>query len=194
LDNPDDLARLFYLAILGLGILAFFLYGQRHRLGRSLQQLAIWAMVFIMVIIAYGFRDTLTTELFPARSVQVSENVVQLNRWRDGHFHADLRVNGELVRFMVDTGATEIVLSREDAEAAGLDTARLNYVGQAQSANGLVRTASVRLDSLAFGDLVDRGVPAAVSAGDMGVSLLGMAYLDRFERIEIQGDRMLLYR
>jgi aspartyl protease family protein len=194
MDNPDDVARLFYLTILGLGILAFFLYGQRQRMGKSLQQLAIWALILVMLIIAYGFRDTLTTELFPARSMQVSDEVFQLNRWRDGHFHADLRVNGEPVRFIVDTGATEVVLSRGDAEAAGIDTERLNYLGRARSANGIVRTAAVRLDSLEFGGLVDRDVPAAVSAGDMGVSLLGMTYLDRFRRIEIEGDRMLLYR
>jgi aspartyl protease family protein len=117
---------------------------------------------------------------------------IVLRRARDGHFHAEVGVNGHPVRFIVDTGATEIVLSRDDAAAAGIDTGALLYIGRARTANGIVRTAPVRLESLALGGRVDTGIRATVSEGDMGVSLLGMTYLERFSRIEIAGGEMRL--
>jgi aspartyl protease family protein len=192
-DNPDDQARLFYLAVLLAGMTFFLLWGRGNRLGRSLRDLAVWMLIFAMVVIAYGFRDTLRGQLFPAAMVQVGD-ALELRRGSDGHFHADLLVNGRPVRFIVDTGASDVVLSRSDAVAVGIDPDGLSYTGRAQTANGTVATAPARLGTIRLGDFVDEGVRASVSAGELGVSLLGMAYLDRFARIEIEGDRMRLYR
>ena len=193
-DNPDDVARLFYLLLLLMGLLGFFAIGGRGRgrLGASLQQALIWVLIFAMTIIAYAYRDTLRGALFPASAVQVAEGVVELRRERDGHFHATLEVNGAPVRFIVDTGASDIVLARRDAERAGIDVDALAFSGRAMTANGPVATAPVLLERVTFGDLDARGVRASVTAGALEVSLLGMAYLDRFARIEIVGDRMLL--
>ena len=77
------------------------------------------------------------------------------------------------------------MLSRRDAERAGIDVDALTFAGRAMTANGAVATARVRLGRVAFGDLVETGVPASVTAGALDFSLLGMSYLDRFERIEI---------
>ncbi len=145
-----------------------------------------------MTIIAYAYRDTLRGALFPASAVQIAEGTIELRRERDGHFHATLDVNGAPVRFIVDTGASDIVLARRDAERVGIDVAGLTFSGRAVTANGEVATAPVRLGSVAFGDLVDTGLRASVTAGALDFSLLGMAYLDRFEKIEIVGDRMVL--
>lgn len=192
--NPEDQARLFYLILLGLGVASFFLYGQRRRLGGMLRDVALWTMIFAMVVIAYGFRDTLRSQLFPASMVQISQDAIELRRGVGGHFQAQLEVNGKAVRFIVDTGATDIVLSRRDAEAVGIDVDALNFLGRARTANGTVATASVRLGVVRFGDLVDTDLPASVGGGALDVSLLGMRYLDRFARIEISGDRMVLTR
>jgi aspartyl protease family protein len=194
LRDPDTLMRLVYLVVLLVGIGGFFLWGSRGRLARSLRDLAVWALIFAMVIIAYGFRDVLREELMPASMVQVSPEVVELRRGSDGHFHATLEVNGTPVRFMVDTGASDMVLSRRDAERAGLGPEWLDYDRRALTANGPVATARVVLDEVRLGGFVDDDVPASVSAGTLDVSLLGMAYLDRFAGIEIAGDRMRLRR
>lgn len=190
---PDDTARLIYLVVLGLGIGFFFLYGRR-RWGRALRDIGIWALIFAMVIIAYGFRDTLRQELFPASMIQLEGGSIALRRGMDGHFRAELLVNDEPVRFVVDTGASDIVLSLRDAAAAGIDTGRLRFTGRARTANGVVATAPVRLRTLRFGDFADANVPASVNAGALETSLLGMAYLNRFARIEIAGDQMILHR
>ncbi len=191
-DNPDDVARLFYLLFLLMGLLGFFAVGGRRRLGATLQQLLIWLLIFAMVLIAYGFRDTLRGAVFPASAVRVAEGVIELRRGRDGHFHATLEVNGAPLRFIVDTGASDIVLARADAARVGIDVEGLVFSGRAITANGPVATARVRLDRVVLGGVAAEGLPASVTAGALDSSLLGMAYLDRFARIEIVGDRMLL--
>lgn len=192
--TPEDQARFFYLILLLLGIASFFLLGQRQRLSKSVRDLAIWALIFVMVIIAYGFRDTLRGALFPQSAVQLSAETLELRRRPDGHFHADVAVNDTRVRFIVDTGASDVVLSRADAARVGIDVDGLSFTGRARTANGVVATAPVRLGVVRFGGFTDIDVPASVNAGELESSLLGMAYLDRFERIEIAGDRMLLHR
>lgn len=193
-DNPWDQARFFYLVLLLLLVASFFLFGPRQRFSRSVRDFAIWVLIFAMVVIAYGFRDVLLASLFPQSALEVAGGALELRRAPDGHFHARADVNGTAVRFIVDTGASEVVLSRQDAARAGIDLAGLSFTGRARTANGLVATAPVRLDSLSLGGLVDRNVPARVNAGELDASLLGMSYLDRFASIEISGDRMLLRR
>ena len=103
-------------------------------------------------------------------------------------------MNGTPVRFVIDTGASDMVLSNADARAVGLDTDRLAYLGRAQTANGTVPIARVTLDSVALGDVTDRNVGASVNGGEMFGSLLGMSYLERFGRIEIANGRLILER
>ena len=115
-------------------------------------------------------------------------------RARDGHYYLTLQINGNPIRFVVDTGATEMVLTQADAARVGLDLDSLNYLGRANTANGEVRTAFVRLDQVALGGIVDQNVPAVVNEGEMEGSLLGMGYLQRWGRIEIAGGELVLTR
>jgi aspartyl protease family protein len=96
------------------------------------------------------------------------------------------------VRFVVDTGATHVVLTRADAARAGIDPDGLAYLGQARTANGIVRTAQVRLDSLSLGPVAMTDLRAVVNDGEMDVSLLGMSLLNRFEAVELRRDRLVL--
>lgn len=192
--DPDDQARLFYLVLLLVGLLAFLIVGQGHRLGRSLRDLAIWLLILAMVVIAYSFRDTLRMAVMPGAARLVEGGAVELRRGSDGHFHAVLDVNGHPLRFVVDTGASGIVLSRSDAAAVGIDPDALTFSGRALTANGSVATAPVRLAEVRFAEFTDRDVAAQVNGGALDQSLLGMEYLDRFARIEIEGDRMRLGR
>lgn len=192
--DPDTFARLVYLALLLAFVASFFLWGRRRRIGRSLRDLAIWALIFAMAVIAYGFRDTLRNELLPAAMVQVAPDAIELRRGSDGHFHATLEINGRGVRFLVDTGASDLVLSQRDAERVGIDPVSLAYLGTARTANGSVPTATVRLGLVRLGTFTDTDVRASVTESDLDSSLLGMSYLNRFSSIEIAGDTMRLRR
>ncbi|MBT3978500.1 MAG: TIGR02281 family clan AA aspartic protease [Rhodospirillaceae bacterium] len=100
--------------------------------------------------------------------------------------------NGARVRFMIDTGASDIVLSPADARAIGIDPATLRYTRVYQTANGLGRGASYRLETLAIGPIEFRDVAVSINQAEMNVSLLGMAFLDRLSTFEISGRRMTL--
>jgi aspartyl protease family protein len=113
----------------------------------------------------------------------------ELTRSPDGHFYADAQVNGARIEFMVDTGATIVALTREDAQSAGIalgsERAMVRGVG------GAVEVIPVTVDRIAIGALEARNVQAAV-VDDLGVSLLGQSFLSRVGSVEIRDDRMVL--
>ncbi|MEZ5885212.1 MAG: TIGR02281 family clan AA aspartic protease, partial [Paracoccaceae bacterium] len=112
----------------------------------------------------------------------------------DGHYYLTAEINGTKVRFMVDTGASDIVLTRQDAAHVGLNPDGLSYFGQARTANGTVATAPVVLNSLDLGPIHDENLRAVVNGGEMDQSLMGMAYLTRFARVELSRDQLILER
>ena len=194
--TDDDTMRLIYLGLLGGVIGGYFLLANRHRMGQLVQQAAIWALIFVGAVLVYGVWDDVSRTAMPRQEVLSDEDgtVVEIPRSRDGHYHMVLGVNGEPVRFVVDTGASDLVLTQVDAERVGIDPDALRYLGRAFTANGEVRTADIRLDEVALGGLVDRDVRAVVNEGAMTQSLLGMSYLQQFGRIEIENDRLRLTR
>ena len=86
------------------------------------------------------------------------------------------------------------MLTQKDADRVGLATDALTYLGRANTANGEVRTAFVKLDQITLGTVTDRDVAAVVNQGTMEQSLLGMGYLQRWGRIEISGGQLILTR
>ena len=113
-----------------------------------------------------------------------------LEREEDGHFYAHAEVNGELVRFLVDTGATGVALTRADAERIGLelDPGGQEIVGS--GASGPVRGERVELDSVSLDGKQALGLEGVVLDG-LEVSLLGQSYLGQYS-MEVRGDTMRL--
>lgn len=190
----DDIASLTYLSLLLLALLSWAIVHHRHSIGSFFQQMAAWAFIFIGTVAAVGLWSDIRQTVLPSHAAFTESGEIALRRAADGHYYATLDANGTPVRFVVDTGASGIVLSREDAERIGLPMDKLAFFGEAMTANGPVRTAPVKLDSLALGPVVDRDVAAFVNAGRMENSLLGMSYLQRYSRIEISGNQLLLER
>ncbi len=118
---------------------------------------------------------------------------IAIRAGRDGHYALDARVNGTTIRFLVDTGATSIVLRQEDAKRAGLHVRDHNFTARAQTANGLVRIAPVVLRDLRIGSLTVRNVEAFVNEGPLHQSLLGMDFLRRLDGYEVTGDKLILH-
>jgi len=112
-----------------------------------------------------------------------------LMRGPDGHFYADAQVNGVTVRFMVDTGASVVVLTREDAQRAGIALPAERAL--AMGVGGTVSVAPVTIGRIAIGAVEARAVQAAV-ADQLPVSLLGQNFLAQFGSVEIRGDTMVL--
>ena len=190
----DDTARLLFLSLLCAALAAWFFVQNRQSLGRVTQQAALWGLIILGMIAIVGLWGDIRNTVQPGAARVMSDNRISVSRAMDGHYYLTAQVNGAPVDFVVDTGATGIVLSRADAEAAGIDTGDLAYFGRAMTANGTVRTAPVTLDSLTVGPLRDNRVRATVNEGEMDRSLLGMDYLQRFSSVEITGGEMVLTR
>lgn len=192
--SDHDIGRLIYLGLLGSVLVVYLILANRNSLGTLARGAVLWGLIFIGVVAAYGLWETVRDEVAPQQVLRTGDGRVEVPRSRDGHYYITLDINGAELRFMVDTGATDMVLTMADAAAVGIDPDTLRFTGIARTANGTVRTARVRLDAVRLGDFVDHGVTAWVNEGALDTSLLGMAYLDRFARIEIARDRLILTR
>lgn len=190
----EDFGRAAYLILLLLAVGGWMLVANRGQLGKMVQQAAIWGFIFIGAIAAFGLWNDIQTDVAPRAAVLEDGARIEIPRGFDGHYHLTLTLNGSPVDFMIDTGASDLVLSRDDAERIGLDPAGLAFTGVATTANGTVRTARARIGTVELGGVVETDVPASVTDGEMLGSLLGMRYLERFARIEIGGNRMVLTR
>jgi aspartyl protease family protein len=180
--------------LLGWFVGSYFLFQARENLNKTLQQAAIWGLIFLGVIAAVGLWEDISNTVRPQQISLADEGKVILPRAQDGHYYLVADINGQPTQFVVDTGATSMVLTQADAAAAGIDPESLSYFGRAMTANGEVRTAPVRLDSIRLGSVTDTNVPAVVNGGEMSKSLLGMEYLQRWGRIEILNGEMILTR
>lgn len=115
-----------------------------------------------------------------------------IERASDGHFYVEAQVNGRPVRFLVDTGASAVVLTMADAQRTGLPFSLQDFSVIARGASGDVRGQRIRLGSVAVGDQMAYDVDGAVVAEGLDVSLLGQSYLSRLRSVEIDGNRMTL--
>lgn len=193
--TTDQVAQLVYLMVLLAAIGGSFLVGMRKGEGAKLaRHAATWGLIFVGTIAAIGLWSDIRSSVLPRQEVFAAENRVVLPRRPDGHFHLTLDIGGTPVDFLVDTGASNVVLSRPDAERLGIDLDALAYFGTAMTANGPVRTARVKLSDVSLGGMEEPVMTAWVTDGEMPGSLLGMDYLRTFERIEILRDQIVLTR
>ncbi|MFV0243545.1 MAG: TIGR02281 family clan AA aspartic protease, partial [Qingshengfaniella sp.] len=187
--NQDDTARLIYLVILGGAIVTWFFAQNRQSLGKTAQQAVVWGLIFAGVLAVIGLWGDIRGTILPGRAALIENDRIELRRARDGHYYVTAQVNGKPVDFVVDTGASTIVLTLADARRAGIDTQKLAFIGRAGTANGEISTAPVRLDRLSIGSIADHDVAAVVNSGEMDHSLLGMSYLHRYRSVEITKGR-----
>ncbi|WP_407493612.1 TIGR02281 family clan AA aspartic protease [Pseudooceanicola sp. MF1-13] len=188
--DTNSWMNLAYLVLLLVAVGGWMLVQNRDRLGKMAQQAAVWVLIFVGVIAGIGLWDDVRRTVTPTQSV-VQGGSIAVPRAPDGHYYLTAEVNGTPIRFMVDTGASDIVLTQKDAAHVGLDLDELVYNRRALSANGEVGIAPVILDAVALGPVQGNNVRAVVNGGEMRQSLLGMRYLQQFSKIEI-GDGALL--
>src|SRR5688572_13991981 len=122
---------------------------------------------------------------------ELPSGTVELKREYNGHFYADVDINGSPVRVLVDTGASGIALSRSDAQRVGLAVSAGMFEVVGEGADGAVHGEYVVLDRVSLGSKSAEKVPAVVlDAGEQ--SLLGQSFLSKFDSVEIRADTMVL--
>jgi aspartyl protease family protein len=121
-----------------------------------------------------------------SRSVVVPRNA-------QGHFQIDGRIDGRRLTFMVDTGASVIALTAEDAASLGIHPAASEFTAMVKTANGVVRAAPVELNMVEIEDVSVHNVAAMVlPEGALSENLLGMSFLSRLHRWEFADGKLVL--
>ena len=136
-----------------------------------------------------------------AAAVQVDEprqpvssgRSLTLDAGRDGHFQVDARIDGRHLDFIVDTGASLVILRESDAARAGIRPMRSDYTATVSTANGKIKAAPAKLERIEVGGITVFDVPALVLPDEaLGVNLLGVSFLSRLKRYEVANGRMVL--
>jgi|CXWL01.1.fsa_nt_gi aspartyl protease family protein len=118
---------------------------------------------------------------------------VEIARSNDGHFWTNVLLNGTTKRMLVDTGATSIALSEEDAHSIGINPLPSAYTETAETASGTVHVARVHIASVRIGDIERADIPAVVIQGNTSIApLFGQSFLRTLDEVSIRGDNMVI--
>jgi aspartyl protease family protein len=188
--DGDTLARVAYLALILVALGGWVMVEFRQRMGQALRMALAWGLIFLGMMAGYGLWTDIRQDIMPMQIV-TEDTRIEVPQAEDGHYYLTLEINGTDMPFMVDTGASGLVLSLEDAERLGIAPDSLMFLGEANTANGVVRTAQVTLPLIELGPFRNENFRAYVTEGEMEGSLLGMDYLRQF-RMEFTGNRMIL--
>ena len=195
-DVPALVYKIVLLVVVGAMALTLF---RGERFVRALTSALVWVVFALILVVGYSYRfelndvaERVMAELVPGHAFTRGRTVA-ITRAMTGDFAVTAQINGAKIAMVLDTGASSIVLSRDDAKAAGLPLEVLAYTVPIETANGRTRAAPVTLDRIAVGGLVERSVEALIAQpGQLKVSLLGMSFLNRLQSWEVRGDQLLL--
>lgn len=203
--NGDQTAQLIYLGILAVVIGAgiFRMAGRKVKWGENLKYGVYWIIIAVVLMAVYVFRydaknvgDRMLAGLVPGKAVSQNiegENIVTIVKSGNDHFEVESEVNGYNVRFLVDTGATSIVLSYVDARKIGVRNDELNFTIPTQTANGVSYMAPARIDEIKIGEIKRNNVIVLVTMpGILHTNLLGQQFLESLKGYEKIGDRLIL--
>ncbi|MEZ5870426.1 MAG: TIGR02281 family clan AA aspartic protease [Nitratireductor sp.] len=201
--KSGQFAGLVYLGVWGTLVGAAILPG-RGQFREFARNAVIWVAIILALMTGYVYRyelqdvaSRMTAGLIPGSPLSATNSqgrqTSTLYAGADGHFVANAEVEGKKLTFLVDTGASAVVLSHDDAQALGIDTARLAYTSPVATANGMTTAARIRLGNITIGGISRNDVPAMVAQqGAMDGSLLGMTFLSTLSSFEFRGDRLIL--
>jgi aspartyl protease family protein len=201
--DTNSFGNLIYLGALG-ALVASGILASGQRFGQTVRTLALWLLVILVFMAGYEYRYELqdvasrvSGGVIPGSPLSVTDGdgraVVTLRQRMDGHFEANVDVNGRTISTIVDTGATTTVLTAADAERAGFDPSALIFNIPVSTANGTANAARVVADEVSVGGIVRKNLPLLVAEdGRLGQSLLGMNFIGTLSGFDVRGDRLVL--
>lgn len=197
--NSSDWPNFIYISLLLILLISKVLFKSHLKALVLLKQALIWSIIMLVIIIAYSFRfelfnlkNRILAELHPSKVVKINDDQIVISVANDEHFYINLLINGNIVRFMVDTGASDMVLSKNDAKRIGIDINKLYFNKKYQTANGIIFGAGVVLREVAIDDLKFYNISASINDSTMNTSLLGLSFLRKFKRYEFYQDKLIL--
>src|ERR1019366_4628356 len=175
------------------------IFMRRIPFGRGARDIFIWTAAGAILVLGYGYQDELRqmnarmmATLVPGYAASSGDKELVLAARTDGHFHVIGTVNATSVDFLIDTGASDIVLSPNDARSVGIDFPGLRFSREYETANGLGRGAPVTLESLRVGPIQLMNLAASVNQAEMRNSLLGMTFFRNVASFEVRGRNLFI--
>lgn len=200
--SGDEVAALVSLTLIGTLVASGFVSG-RLRFGSMVRQAMVWIGILVGLVAAYEYRYELqdvasrvTAGIIPGSPISVAgrDGAVTVELRRNGNsFRTRAQINGEPGSFIVDTGASTVVLTYDTAQQIGVAIDQLRFDIPVSTANGVTQAARTEVASLRIGDIERTGIIALVAAdGTLFENLLGLSFLDTLSGYDVRGDRLIL--
>jgi aspartyl protease family protein len=162
---------------------------------KTIKQFGGWLLFLLFIITLYSFRSELSTvknrviaAIVPQIGFTTKPGTMSFYRSSNGHFHIEALINGKKVRFLVDTGASDIVIAPHLARSLGFNLSQEDFTKVYYTANGMGRGAPVTMQLFEVGELTMQNLPASVNGANMKTSLLGMRFFNRLKSFQVKGE------
>jgi len=195
-DSYLEIVRLFGILVL---VSSGLIFARRIKFGEVVRNLSIWTGLAAILLLGYTYRTELYDimyrvggELIPGQAITSRPNELIVTASEDGHFYVNGKANGKRVRFMIDTGASDITLGPQTASRIGIDLKSLQFTQRYRTANGIGLGAPYWLKSFSIGSFGFAKTKVSINKTDLSHSLLGMSFLERLQSFEFRGDKLFL--
>jgi len=195
--TSDKILNVLFLLILliYIGYIAF-----KNPKINAIKNVILWLIIFCILILSYAFRFELNiikerfiSVLIPSYSWTNEHGQLVIARSENGHFYLDaIDGQNQVIHFLIDTGATDVALTREDAIKLGFKPDELNYTRKYNTANGVSYAAPVTIKQLTINKKTLYNIDAHIASEGLDISLLGMSLIDNFDNFKITKDMLIL--
>jgi aspartyl protease family protein len=199
--NSDTIVPVLVCCLLLAWYLPAVVTKYKSKSNKALGHAAIWLGMIVVLIGGYAFRpelifikDRIAGVLMPGQAIDKGGGTIVINKRNDeNHFSIDGHVNNQSTSFVLDTGASAVVLTHDTAQRLGLLAGENSYTQTVSTANGLTKVAPIRIDELRISSIVLQDVKASVARpGELDINLLGMSFLSRLKGYAVEDDELTL--
>jgi len=197
--NSADQQSFFYSVLLLIFLISSVIFRRSISASQALKYGIWWIGVGFILVAIYAYRfefhdfkNRIIGEINPTKARLNEKGQLVIDIASDGHFYLDVKINDKPIRFMIDTGASSIVIDVDQAQKLGIDTKNLVFNRRFETANGAVYGANVKLQKFAVGNVEFNDLQASVNGAELGTPLLGMSFLRRFKKYEFYQDKLVL--
>ena len=195
--SGDQTAEFIYLMAILVFVASAFVV-RKVPIGKGLQMFAGWVVIFLAAFVAFSLKDNIVdiaNQVLDERKaestgLQVGEEL-RIKQSLDGHFWVDAQLNGEKVRFLIDSGATTTSISTDAAARAGIEP-RGGLPAVVRTANGVVQVDRGRAERLLVGSIARENVAVHISPAFGDMNVLGMNFLSSLSSWRVEGRWLIL--
>jgi len=193
-----ELSNAIYLLILIIVLLMGFSNRQMPA-QKIIKYIAIWTAIGLVLLAFYSFRfeisdtkERISSDLFPSKAINKNNEQLIISISQDNHYYLTVKINNESVKFMIDTGASDVVIDKKLALKLGINIENLYYDKIFRTANGEVAGASTYFNEIDVAGVKFYNVSASITSSELTVPLLGMSFLKRLYKYEFYRDKLVL--